>query len=297
MVGEVAGGPGAMISYGTMRAARPIPHALCASDVAVVVPVRDNQAGIDRLLAGFRKLDERPREIVIVDNRSSVVVTVDHALREELSVVVLEAPRPGPAHARNVGWRAASAPWILFTDSDCVPAWDLFDGLSRALDGAVAYAGNLRCHGAGPLVDYYESQRTHIPRALKSGEPNYLVTANALVWRDALEEIGGFDERFEHPGGEDIDLARRLRRVGRLSWAPDAVLTTDFGYTLGEFARRFVNYGRGERRLESIYGWNHVPWPFLPDEWTALNFAAAAGQFLFMYYGYKSARIEPTDPP
>ena len=52
--------------------------------------------------------------------------------------------------------------------------------------------------------------------------PAYLITANALVWRPALFRIGGFDERFQSAGGEDIDLGLRLWERGALAYAPSA---------------------------------------------------------------------------
>jgi GT2 family glycosyltransferase len=48
-------------------------------------------------------------------------------------------------------------------------------------------------------------------RGLESAE---FVTANAFVWRDALQRVGGFDERFKRAWREDSDLHFRLAELG-----------------------------------------------------------------------------------
>ena len=39
-------------------------------------------------------------------------------------------------------------------------------------------------------------------------------SCNQSFWRDDLQRVNGFDERFDGYGGEDVDLIRRLTRVG-----------------------------------------------------------------------------------
>jgi GT2 family glycosyltransferase len=112
----------------------------------------------------------------------------------------------GPAAARNEGWRAARASLVAFVDDDCVvdPQW-LREGLRccREHPGAIVqgrvdpipeesdretpFTRTLRIHAAGP---YYQTCNIFYPRSL-------------------LEELGGFDETFTMPGGEDTDLAWR----------------------------------------------------------------------------------------
>ena len=267
------------------------PTALVPGDISVVVPVRNNQAGVDRLLQGFMSIEERPREILVVDNASAVPVRVDRGFADELGVAVASAQRPGPAHARNVGWRLASAPWVLFVDSDCIPTSSLFTGLCAASNGAVGYAGGVRALANDRLSRYYEAQRTLVPPPGKDRRPAYLVTANALVWREALELVGGFDERFPCAGGEDIDLAYRLRGVGLLSYAPESAVLHDFGDGVGGFIRRFVRYGRGNRLLEAVHGTSHAPRPFWPVQRSPSHLVAALAQFALMYYGYETASL------
>ncbi len=72
------------------------------------------------------------------------------------------------------------------------------------MNGAIAYAGIVRAERSDPVSQYYDAQSILNPPPLwDNGEdrPAYLITANALVWRQALARIGGLDERFPLAGG------------------------------------------------------------------------------------------------
>ena len=113
-----------------------------------------------------------------------------------------------------------------------------------------------------------------------------MITANCLVWRPAFEAVGGFDERFKLAAGEDVDLGVKLRQLGALSYAPDAIVAHDFGQDAFSFVRRFVRYGRGNRLLAQIHGLSLRPFPFLPAQRTPTNMALALLQYAALSYGY-----------
>ena len=72
------------------------------------------------------------------------------------------------------------------------------------MNGAVAYAGVVRAARGDPLSRYYDTQGIFSPPLVwhqGRERPAYLITANALVWRGAVAQVGGFDERFPDAGG------------------------------------------------------------------------------------------------
>src|SRR5262249_45753131 len=154
--------------------------------------------------------------------------------------------REGAASARNMGGRAATGEWLLFLDSNSQPTERLIEGYRQALSGAVAYAGSVQAKERDLLSRYYDMQAILIPPPLRDqGEerPNFLMTSNALVWRRAFLQIGGFDERFHITGSEDMDLGLRLWSVGPLSYAPQALVIHTFEPDLFAFLRHFVRRG------------------------------------------------------
>jgi GT2 family glycosyltransferase len=129
----------------------------------------------------------------------------------------------GPAGARNCGWRAAREALIAFTDDDTIPSPDWLSTAAgswsqlRSRGLTLALAGRIEV----PVVDEPPTDHELMTRGLSSSE---FVTANAIVRRQALEEVGGFDERFGRPWREDSDLQFRLERCGRIARTPALVL-------------------------------------------------------------------------
>jgi hypothetical protein len=159
---------------------------------------------LDALAAGQ---GPRPDRILVVDDRRSPPAPLD-----VVGVEVLRGPGAGPAAARNVGWRASRAPWVVFLDDDVVPtpSWlaDLDADLSRAALDVVAVQGRVSV----PLPD--GRRPTDWERNVTGLETATWITADMAVRRRALEKVGGFDERFPRAYREDADLALRLRAEG-----------------------------------------------------------------------------------
>jgi GT2 family glycosyltransferase len=92
------------------------------------------------------------------------------------------------------------------------------------------------------------------------------LTANAAFRRDVLLQVGGFDESFPYPAFEDTDLALELERLGRIVWAPDAVVVHPWRRMTWRATARRVRYidsllSVGQRH--GCLGWRHHPtnWP------------------------------------
>lgn len=234
-----------------------------------------------------------PREIIIVDSLSSPPLIVPRFASWGLPLQVLACPRPGAAAARNLGARTATGEWVLFLDSDCLLTTALIEGYQRAMDGAVAYAGVVRAAQRGSISRYYDTQGIFSPPPVwhqGRERPAYLITANALVWREALAQVGGFDERFPGAGGEDVDLGLRLWRVGPLAYAPQALVLHATEPRLGAFVRRFIRYGHANRLLSARYQVDLSPRRFAPKPRAALNQVLADLQYAALWWGYVTTR-------
>ena len=116
--------------------------------------------------------------------------------------------------------------------------------------------------------------------------PDYLVTANCLVYKDAFNYIGGFDENFQQAGGEDIDLGFRLLSIGSIAYQWNSIVLHNFDDGIKGFIKRFNRYGKGNKQLAHKHMLNLTPKPFLPIIKTPYNIILAVIQFLFMSTGY-----------
>jgi GT2 family glycosyltransferase len=190
--------------------------------VSVVVPTRDRPALLATCLSSLaaQSLDPSAREVIVVDDsRAQSARPVAAQAGGGADVVrCLRGSGRGPAAARNVGWRAARAPIVAFTDDDCVPTtgW-LASGLARFEDGVAGVSGLVSVPTPSEPTDYQRDA------ARLTGAP--FITASCFYRRDALAEIGGFDERFEMAYREDSDVwLALLERGRRLEAAPAAVV-------------------------------------------------------------------------
>ena len=186
--------------------------------VSVVIATYERPDLLLRCLLALLRQEIPPEqyEIIVVDDGSS-----EKAHRANLRNVAAlsrghdrpsvqylhQARNRGPAAARNVGWRAARAAVIAFTDDDTLPHPDwLREGLRAIAQGADAVAGRI----VVPLPEV----PTDYERDAAGLEGAEFATANCFVRRAALEAVGGFDERFRTAWREDTDLCFALRRHG-----------------------------------------------------------------------------------
>jgi cellulose synthase/poly-beta-1,6-N-acetylglucosamine synthase-like glycosyltransferase len=85
----------------------------------------------------------------------------------------------------------------------------------------------------------------------------YLITGNASFKKSCLNSVGGFDERYNFPGGEDPDISWRLKKQGYIfKYNKDAVVYNHHKEKIGELFKTYFNYGKGDafllsRRLSS----------------------------------------------
>jgi GT2 family glycosyltransferase len=114
----------------------------------------------------------------------------------------------GRSAARNAGIRAASAPLIVFVDSDVLVRPDF---LQRHLE--LHRRAGRPVVGRGPVVLIPAPALPARDPVVRSS-PAYLDTANASVPRQTLIEAGMFDEGFRVYGWEDFDLGMRLQARG-----------------------------------------------------------------------------------
>ncbi len=267
-------------------------------DISIVIPVKDQQKGIDHFLQSFFETNTEatyPVEIIIVDNNSTPPIAIhDKFLNKSLPVRLYQCKKQGAAAARNLGVNKAKGKWILFTDSDCIATDSFITGYLGLNSDCVAYSGHVLSYGTSLLDRYYDSQGVLIPPKAQYGEltevPMYIVTANAIVFREAYLQVGGFNESYPAAGGEDEDFSMRLWQSGNINYASKSLIFHDYQNGLRGFAKRFINYGRGAFITETNWNTKKKPRIFQPIQKTFANKAIAYLQFALMLCGYWEER-------
>lgn len=175
--------------------------------LSIVVPALDEARNLERLLPDL--VARCPRDEVIVVDGGSADATTEVARRFP-SVRLVASPR-GRARQMNVGARVARGDALLFLHADTV----LPDGASGAIAGALADASVV----GGRFDVRFTSARWpfRVIAALMNRRSRWsgICTGDQgiFVTRAAFDALGGYPDI---PLMEDIELTRRLKRLGRL---------------------------------------------------------------------------------
>ena len=222
-----------------------------ADDVTVVIPVYDDQDGIDRLLPALAGLT-----VIVVDDASPHPISVAAD-----GVEVLRLPvNSGPAAARNAGAARAATDFVAFLDADAVPepGW-LMMLLGHFSDPAVAVVAprivGERSRPTSPVVRYARacSSLDMGPReaAVAPGGTTAYVPSAAMVVRRCA--FGGFDESLRV--AEDVDLCWRTHAAGwRIRYEPVARVVHRHREDLRSLLGRHRFYGTGAAELSHRHG-------------------------------------------
>lgn len=229
-----------------------------APRISVVIPAYARPARLADCLAALARtrLPADAVELVVVDDGSpEPLEPVVHAAALPFRWRVLRQANAGPAAARNAGAAAAAAPFLAFTDDDCLPEPDWLPALLAAHQGVATRMVGGRVANALPhdlfaatsqdLVDFLYSHHA------RGGDDGAFFTSNNIgCERARFLAIGGFDASFPLAAAEDRDLCLRWCEAGgELRFAADAVVGHAHAMDLVRFLRQHANYGRGARHL------------------------------------------------
>lgn len=220
----------------------------------VVIPTLHSPF-IDQTLDSLRaqRYDLSHVEVIVVGQDQYGLVQEDELVRFDCSSVPL-----APAVARNRGIKQASGDVIAFLDADCIasPTW-LAVLAERYQDSEVYVVGG---GVAFPNDDYWTtcdnlSWFHEVLTSTPAGIRSHLPTLNFSLRREVVAKVGGIDESFPRPAGEDTEWTTRMRLAGyTLHFEPRA---TVYHYhrrnTLKQILEHAFYFGRYSVKVDPHY--------------------------------------------
>jgi rSAM/selenodomain-associated transferase 2 len=187
------------------------------STLSIIVPALNEEAGIVAALEALSPLRARGAELILVDGSSRDRTA---ALARPLCDKLIAAPR-GRATQMNAGAGAARGEVLLFLHADTrlpehADRW-IMDGLERS--GRVWGRFDVRIEGRHPLFPLIAAMMNLRSRltGIATGDQAVFVATTAFA------AIGGYPEI---PLMEDIEMSRRLKRLGRPLCLAERALTS-----------------------------------------------------------------------
>lgn len=201
---------------------------------SVIVPGYNAEATLPILLDSLSNQSCKDFEVIVIDDCSRDG-TPDIARSYDCKLIQLQQNR-GPAYCRNMGTKNARGEILVFTDSDCCVDRYWLEQIQKHLsqNDTEALMGSIVLRPSTFLGDSISALGFPAGGAIgfdkiwkvdQKGFTDSLSSCNCAMKKDIFWEVGGFDESFPYPGGEDSFLAYNLRRMNyRIRYCPDVLV-------------------------------------------------------------------------
>lgn len=235
--------------------------------VSVLVPVKDEEIVLGRLLKTLLRLNYPPekREIIVVEDGSvddTVEVCREYVERYPGEIKLVHQQKSnGKPSALNCGLRHARGEIIAVFDADSVPESDaLLNAVKRFEDPSVAAVQGRACsinsdvNMLTKFVSYEEAVRyeTYIRGKDVLGLFVPLTGSCYFIRRDALLDVNGWDDASL---SEDMEIALKLTKEGYgIRYAPEIRYWQENPVSLTQLIRQRVRWFRGEMEIAMKYG-------------------------------------------
>lgn len=237
--------------------------------VSVVVPIYNGEADlpdlIDCLVSQTYPKDKV--EYLLVDNNSSDR-TLDYLKKTANNCPITIHPLSenqiqSSYAARNRGIKTSVGEVIAFTDADCRPEAQWLEALIPPFidPNVVIVAGEITALPGKNLLEQHAERQETLSQKHTLTHPfrPYGQTANLAIRRSVFATSGLFRPHLTSGGDADICWRILHSNIGRLEFAPTAIVQHRHRDTLQELASQWRRYGRSNRYLHELHGIDLMP--------------------------------------
>jgi len=227
--------------------------------ITVVIPCKNEEGYIDRLLATLYKQTVKPAIIIADGGSADSTIQEIVAWSELLDIQLINGGNV--SRGRNMGAALAKTPYVLFVDSDM----ELRD--ERTIEEIIykikggrfdMVTSNIRCHNSfkGDLVYHLNNIGQRISKAI--GTP-FSTGAMMCVKMTRFRELGGFDEKIHF--AEDYWLSKQInpKRFGIVKvnayTSNRRFLKSGYLWMIKTFMDTYINRNNYEHFTKDINYW------------------------------------------
>ncbi len=217
-------------------------------EVSVIIPAHNEEANIGQAIRSVLESGYKKMEVLIVDDGSEDG-TYSEALKlsRDGRVKVIRVEHRGKAGALNEGLKVAKGEIIVTMDADCVMEKAAINRLVERFynDRVVAVGGQVRVvvESFLSLMQDVEHLRIAMFRRARELENLSIAPGPVSAFRaETLRSAGGFSEDLV----EDYATTAKLKKKGRVVYAPGAVVRTRMPSSLRNLWRQRVRWVTGD---------------------------------------------------
>jgi len=209
--------------------------------ISVVVIAKNEEKYIEDCLKHLKLQTVKP-EIIVVDGHST---DKTFSISKKYADKVVKDNGLGVADARNIGWKLAKGDIIAYCDADCYPPRKWIENISKLMDGNICISGPLYPYDGDTLMKIaYKFWTNYVTRFYGFLGIQYIWASNMAVKKDVLKK-----HPFKTNILEDYDLARRIKRVGKIRFLKELLMPVSsrrmkYGFHITMFKYYVRNYLR-----------------------------------------------------
>ena len=223
--------------------------------ISLIIPTRNSAQTIGRVLEAIESYEQKPDEILIVDDFSSDD-TLSIVKRFPVKIIALN-DHFGAGYARNFGARKSVGDILVFIDSDVVPRANFLNLITEEIrNGADGVGGYYFLDQAKKTkLNKFAALHEEIIYQKRRGKENVRILLGGLcgykreVWFSDSRSYQENKYFFRMGAGEDCFISEELAKRYRLVFHKDLVGTH---YT--DFSKRFLRrmYQQGYSRMRNM---------------------------------------------
>lgn len=220
---------------------------------SIIIPTYNNLADLFICLGSLTKLNyaKHDFEVIVINDGNERADRTVFCFKESLNIYLIESKGKGPAAARNIGARAAKKECLAFIDDDCTvdELWlkhfnNHLQWFPNSIVGGHTINGlkeNIYSEASQLLIDYIYSYYNKF-----NNKAQFVTSNNFGLTRVRFVQVGGFNENFSDPGGEDRHFCKKWLNYGyKIIYQPKAIVNHWHELTLEKFWKQQFNYGKG----------------------------------------------------
>lgn len=196
--------------------------------IAIVTGIYNEERHIRELIDAILQQTVKPDEFILVDDGSKdrTAEIVKKYAEQNPFIKYFYQKNAGPASARNRAWKNSTSEICIFTDGDCVPNSDWIEKLIEPFsdENVGAVAGTYRTVNTQSILARFIGLEIEWKHSRYGKTIDVHGTYNLAVRKSVLEEIGGLDESYPVPSGEDWDMTYKISQKYKIAFVPDAIV-------------------------------------------------------------------------
>jgi len=227
--------------------------------VSIIIPVHNGGDKFRQSIAGVMQCLPEPMEVIVVTDGDT---DGSWRMAEEFGARVVRVSGPGgPARARNIGALASKGDILFFVDADVVISQEAVGRVVGVFESTADLAAVFGSYDDEPMetnfLSQYKNLLHHYVHQTSKAEASTFWGACGAIRREIFFASGGFNEGYNRPAIEDVELGYRLKRAGhrirlmkRLKikhlkrWSVFSLLESDFFYRALPWADLIQRDGR-----------------------------------------------------